>query len=73
MALENLHRKTKHIFLKEKTCTRLDIFIPQLFCLLRDCIYDRIIKISINKSSDRIKRIYNSHTKSNDIKDGDVE
>jgi len=30
MALENLHRKIKHIYLEGKQCTRLDLCIPQL-------------------------------------------
>lgn len=73
MALENLHRKIKYIYLEGKQCTRLDLCVPKLLYLLRDTMYDRIIKIAKNKPSDRIKRINHSHIKSKDLKNEDVE
>lgn len=73
MALENMHRKIKHIYFEGKQCTRLDKATQMLLLLVRDVMFDRIIKIAKRKPTDKIKRIQRSHTRSKDINDDDVE
>ncbi|KAL4107404.1 hypothetical protein QTP88_017747 [Uroleucon formosanum] len=72
MHLENLHKKIKYTYLDGKICTRLDKAIHKLFDLMRDVMFERIIKISKNKPTEKIRRIRDGHFKSLKIEDSYV-
>lgn len=72
MYLENLHKRIKHLYLNGTACLRMDVSINALFHLVRDLMFDRIIKIAKNQPSDKVLRICNSHRESTGISDADV-
>lgn len=62
MYLESLHRKIKYQYWEGKHVKRLDIAISGLLKLLRDLIFQRLIKVTKKSvSSDRMNRINKSH------------
>ncbi|KAE9523016.1 hypothetical protein AGLY_016647 [Aphis glycines] len=72
MHLENLHKKIKYTYLDGKIYIRLDKAIHKLFDLMRDVMFKRIIKIAKNKTTEKIRRIRDGHSKSLKIEDSYV-
>lgn len=61
MFLESLHKKIKYHYLDGKVVKRLDLAINALLQLVRDNIFDRLIKLTKNIPSEKVKRINKSH------------
>jgi len=64
MYLEALHKSIKYCYLDGKQCKRLDLSINALLTLVRDKSFERIIKISKQKTTHKIKQIIAAHNKS---------
>lgn len=67
MYLESLHKTIKHIYLDGKKCKRLDKTINALIILMRDKMFDRIIRFSKQKKTSKMSKISDSHKRSLDI------
>lgn len=63
MYLESLHKKIKYQYFEGKVVKRLDIAIIALLKLVRDLMFDRIIKITKQVPLDKMKSIQYSHRK----------
>lgn len=64
MHLESLHKKIKYQYLEGKQVKRLDVALDGLLKLLRDLLFDRLIKITNKKKSipsDKLSKIMKSH------------
>uniref|UniRef100_A0A6P7FSL1 Uncharacterized protein LOC114332217 n=1 Tax=Diabrotica virgifera virgifera TaxID=50390 RepID=A0A6P7FSL1_DIAVI len=63
MYLESLHKTIKHHYLEGKQCKRLDKTINALMNLLRDKMFQKIIKVEKGKKTTKVSRIQESHMK----------
>ncbi|XP_050517553.1 uncharacterized protein LOC126892122 [Diabrotica virgifera virgifera] len=61
MYLESLHKVIKHFYLEGRKCKRLDKTINALMNLVRDKMFERVIKLEKHKVSGKIQKIRNSH------------
>lgn len=68
MYLESMHKTLKHIYLEGKKAKRLDKSINALMNFTRDKLFQRLIKISKNKPTEKISMIRASHSASQVIK-----
>ncbi|PRD18573.1 UNVERIFIED_CONTAM: hypothetical protein NCL1_60145 [Trichonephila clavipes] len=74
MCLESLHKKIKYHYFYGKHVKRLDVAIDGLLKLVRDLIFQRLIKITKNTiSSDKLSKIVNSHRLSLKIQSNRIE
>ncbi|KAE9539610.1 hypothetical protein AGLY_004862 [Aphis glycines] len=67
MYLETLHKSIKYCYLEGKQCKRLDLSINALMLLVRDKSFERTIKITKKKRSNKLLQIISSHNKSKNI------
>jgi hypothetical protein len=63
MYLESLHKTFKHFYLQGKKNKRLDNCIYALMRFTRDKVFERLIKVTKKKPTQRIERIFASHRK----------
>ncbi|VEN46173.1 unnamed protein product [Callosobruchus maculatus] len=67
MYLESLHKTLKYYYLEGKKVKRLDRTIHAIMKFARDCLFKRILKITKNAATMRIKNIQVAHTNSQAI------
>ncbi|GFR04196.1 uncharacterized protein TNCT_193341 [Trichonephila clavata] len=74
MYLESLHKKIKYHYFEGKHVKRLYIAIDGLLKLVRDLIFQRLIKITKRTiSSDKLSKIVNSHRLGLEIQSNKIE
>ncbi|XP_049779353.1 uncharacterized protein LOC126176251 [Schistocerca cancellata] len=68
--LESLHKVIKYSYLEGKKCRRLDKSLNALLCLVRDKVYEGLVKLSKRKQCSRASRVKASHNDSSAITNG---
>ncbi|XP_069676181.1 uncharacterized protein [Periplaneta americana] len=69
MYLESLHKRINYLYLEGKKCKRLDKSLNGLLGLVRDKMFEAVVKFSKNKLSSKKIKIRESHKKSQEIKE----